>query len=89
MMASVEAIPGILLFDGPYVSLGMTEEMLKGIQRPTTIMPGHNDVHSRGVAEQLHRLIPSARWAEVAPHSEDREKYVRRVVQFLADVETH
>jgi pimeloyl-ACP methyl ester carboxylesterase len=77
------------LFDGSYVSLGMTEEMLKGIHSPTMIMPGHNDVHPRGVAEQLHRLIPNAQWAEVAPHSEDPEKYVRRVVQFLADVEAY
>jgi pimeloyl-ACP methyl ester carboxylesterase len=77
------------LFDGSYVSLGMTKEMLKGIHSPTMIMPGHNDVHPRGVAEQLHRLVPSAQWAEVAPHSEDPERYVRRVVQFLADVEAN
>jgi pimeloyl-ACP methyl ester carboxylesterase len=75
------------LFDGPYVSLGMTKEMLNGIQTPTLIMPGHNDVHPRGVAEQLHRLIPSSHWAEVAPHSEAPKKYVQVVLQFLTAVE--
>jgi pimeloyl-ACP methyl ester carboxylesterase len=75
------------LLDGPYVSLGMTKEMLKGIQTLTLIMPGHNDVHPRGVAEQLHRLIPGFHWAEVAPHSEAPKKYVQVVPQFLAAVE--
>lgn len=75
------------LFDGPYVSLGMTKEMLKGIGTPTLIMPGNNDIHPRGVAEQVHRLVPNSRWGEVPPHSEAPQKYVRRVLQFLAEVE--
>ena len=75
------------LFDGSYVSLGMTKEMLTGIQCPTMIMPGNNDVHPRGVAERLHRLIPNAKWGEVAPHTEDPKTYIRRVVEFLAEVE--
>lgn len=75
------------LFDGQYVSLGMTKEMLRGIQTPTMIMPGSNDIHPRSVAEQVHRLVPNAQWAEVAPHSEAPQKYVRRVLKFLSEVE--
>ena len=77
------------LFDGLYVSLGMTKEMLKSVRVPTIIMPGNNDIHPRGVAEQLHRLVPNSQWGEVAPHSEAPEKYVRRVLQFLSEVEAN
>jgi pimeloyl-ACP methyl ester carboxylesterase len=77
------------LFDGQYISLGMTKEMLKGIQTPTMIMPGHNDVHPRAVAERLHQLVPSCRWAEVPPHSEEPQKFVKRVLQFLAETEAN
>ena len=76
------------LFDGPYVSLGMTAEMLKGIRAPTLVMPGHDDVHPREIAESVHRLIPNSRWAEVPPHPEAPDKYVTRVVQFIAEVES-
>ena len=75
------------LFDGPYVSLGMTEEMLMGVRVPTLVMPGHDDVHPREIAESVHRLIPNSQWAEVLPHSEAPDKYVKRVVQFIAEVE--
>lgn len=75
------------LFDGPYVSLGMTKEKLKSVRTPTLIMPGNNDIHPRGLAERLHRLMPNSRWGEVPPHSEAPQKYVRRVLQFLAEVE--
>ena len=75
------------LFDGPYISVGMTEAMLKGIRAPTLVMPGHDDVHPREIAESVHRLIPNSRWAEVPPHAEEPDKYVRRVVQFISEVE--
>jgi len=75
------------LFDGPYLTLGMSEKRLKGIRTPTLIMPGNNDIHPRRVAEQVHRLIPNAHWAEVRPHAEEPEKYVRRVLAFLSQVE--
>ena len=75
------------LFDGPFPTLGMTVDMLKGIRAPTLIMPGHNDIHPRRVAELVHRRIPNSRWAEVLPHSEAPEKYVQRVLQFLSEVE--
>jgi len=52
-------------------------------------MPGNNDIHPRSVAEQVHRLIPNARWAEVRPHTEEPEQYVDRVLQFLAEVEAN
>ena len=71
------------LFDGTYVSLGMTAEMLQGIRVPVLVMPGHDDVHPREVAESVHRLIPNSQWAEVPPHSEAPDKYVKRVVQFI------
>ncbi len=77
------------LFEGPYLSLGMTAKTLKSIRTPTMIMPGGNDIHPRSVAQQVHRLIPNCRWAEVAPHSEAPEKYGRRVVEFLAQVEAN
>ena len=77
------------LFDGPFLSLGMTEKTLKSIHTPTMIMPGNNDIHPRGVAQQVHRLIPNCRWAEVAPHSEAPEKYVHKVLEFLAEVEAN
>ena len=72
------------LFDGPHVSSGMTAEMLRGIGVPTLVMPGHDDVHPREIAESVHRLIPNSQWAEVPPHAEAPDKYVKRVVQFIA-----
>jgi pimeloyl-ACP methyl ester carboxylesterase len=77
------------LFDGQYVSLGMTQEMLKNVRTPAIVMPGSNDIHPRNVAEQVHRLVPNSQWGEVPPHSEAPEKYVRRVLQFLAEVEAN
>ena len=76
------------LFDDPYPTLGMTEKGLK--EHPGTdvmVMPGNNDVHPRRVAELVHRLAPNSRWAEVRPHSEEPEKYTKRVLEFLAAVE--
>jgi pimeloyl-ACP methyl ester carboxylesterase len=73
------------LFDGPYLTLGMSEKRLKGIRTPTLMMPGNNDIHPRSVAEQVHRLIPNAHWAEVRPHTEEPEQYVYRVLQFLSE----
>lgn len=75
------------LFEGAYLTLGMREQALQGMWTPTLIMPGHNDIHPRSVAEQVHRLMPHAHWAEVRPHAEEPEKYVHRVRQFLAEVE--
>ena len=75
------------LFEGPYLTLGMSETRLRGLRTPTLLMPGNNDIHPRRVAEQVHRLIPNARWAEVRPHAEEPDKYVYRVRQFLAEVE--
>ena len=75
------------LFDGPYPTLGMSEKRLQGLRTPTLIMPGNNDIHPRRVAEQVHRLIPNAHWAEVRPHAEEPEKYVHRILQFLSEVE--
>ena len=75
------------LFEGPYLTLGMSEKRLRGLRTPTLLMPGNNDIHPRRVAEQVHRLIPNARWAEVRPHAEEPDKYVHRVRQFLAEVE--
>ena len=77
------------LFEGPYLTLGMNEKKLKGIHTPTMIMPGNNDVHPRSVAQQVYRLIPNCQWAEVAPHSEAPVKYVRRVLEYLAQVEAN
>jgi pimeloyl-ACP methyl ester carboxylesterase len=74
------------LFDGPYLTLGMSAKRLKEMRTPTLIMPGNNDIHPRRVAEQVHRLIPNAHWAEVRPHAEEPDTYVRRVLQFLAEV---
>ena len=65
----------------------MTENALRGIQVPAMVMPGNNDVHPRHVAEMVHRLVRNCHWAEVGPHSEEPEKYVERVLQFLARVE--
>ena len=75
------------LFDGSYPTLGMTVEMFKGIRTPTLIMPGNNDVHPRSVAELVHRLVPSSQWGEVPPHTDAPARYVRRVLQYLAEVE--
>jgi pimeloyl-ACP methyl ester carboxylesterase len=77
------------LFDGPYLTLGMTEKSLKSIQVPAMVMPGNNDVHPRRLAEMVHRLVPNCRWAEVRPHSEEPERYGERVLQFLATVEAN
>jgi pimeloyl-ACP methyl ester carboxylesterase len=77
------------LIEGPYLTLGMSEKQLKAIRTPTLMMPGNNDIHPRSVAEQVHRLISNARWAEVRPHAEEPEQYVDRVLQFLAEVEAN
>ena len=74
------------LFDGAYLPLGMSEKSLQGMRTPTLIMPGHNDIHPRSVAEQVHRLIPNVHWAEVRPHAEEPEQDVHRVWQFLSEV---
>ena len=77
------------LFDDQYVIPGVTKEMLEGIRTPTLVMPGSNDDrHPRYLAEQVHRLVPNSQWAEVpGPHYKAQEKYVQRVLQFLAQVE--
>jgi pimeloyl-ACP methyl ester carboxylesterase len=75
------------LFEGPYLTLGMSAKRLQGLRTPTLIMPGNNDIHPRSVAEQVHRLIPNAHWAEVRPHAEEPDTYVHRVLQFLAEIE--
>jgi len=75
------------MFDGPYLTLGMNAKRLKGMRTPTLIMPGNNDIHPRRVAEQVHRLISNAHWAEVRPHTEEPDTYVHRVLQFLSEVE--
>ena len=74
-------------FDGSYPTLGMTEQMLQSIRVPAMVMPGNNDVHPRRVAEMVHRLVPNCQWAEVRPHSEEPEKYTKRVLRFLSTVE--
>ena len=53
MLGTIEA-----LFDGEYATLGMTAEMLKGVRRPTLVMPGNDDIHPRPLAELVHRLVP-------------------------------
>ena len=81
------------LLDGPYVSLGMTEEMLKGLRTPTLIFPGHDDIHPRYIGERIHRLIPNSQWSEIpsntydAENHEQPELYIERVLQFLSEVE--
>jgi len=75
------------LFDGPYLTLGMNAKRLKGMRTPTLIMPGNNDIHPRRVAEQVHRLIPNAHWADVRPHTEEPDTYVHRALQFFSEVE--
>jgi pimeloyl-ACP methyl ester carboxylesterase len=75
------------LYDNAFPTLGMTVEMLKEIRVPTLVMPGHNDVHPRDAAALVHQLVPNCRWAEVAPHDEEPEKYIGRVLEFIAEVE--
>ncbi len=77
------------LFEGPYVSLGMTKKTLKGLGTPTLVMPGHDDVHPRETAEAVHRLVPNARWAEIRPHGEEPEKHVDAVLKFISKVEAN
>lgn len=77
------------LFGGPFPTLGSTKEMLSSIRVPTMIMPGYNDVHPRAVAEMAHRHVPNSQWGECKPHSDEPEKYARRVIQFLSEVESN
>ena len=76
-------------FGGPFPTLGSTKEMLKSISVPTMIMPGYNDVHPRAVAEMSHRHVPNSRWGECKPHADEPEKYAKRVIQFLSEVEAN
>ncbi len=75
------------LFGGPFPTLGSSKDMLRSIQVPAMIMPGYNDVHPRAVAEMAHRLVPNSQWGECKPHADEPEKYARRVLQFLSQVE--
>lgn len=77
------------LFDGPFLTLGMTKEMLKAIRTPTLVMvmPGYDYLCPRSVAEQVHCLVPNCQWAEIPRYAEAPEKYVQCVLQFLAEVE--
>ncbi|CAI8044579.1 Putative aminoacrylate hydrolase RutD [Geodia barretti] len=77
------------LFGGPFPTLGSTKEMLRSIRVPTMIMPGYNDVHPRSVAEMAHRNVPNSQWGECKPHSDEPEKYAKRVLEFLAEVEAN
>lgn len=78
------------LFDGNYVCLGMTEELLKSIRTPTLIIHGiGDDIQPRSMAEQVHRLVPNSQWADMPPHFTVPERYVQRVLQFLAEVEAN
>ena len=65
----------------------MSAKRLQGIRTPTLMKPDNNDIHPRCVAEEVHRLISNALWAEGRPHAEEPDKYVRRVLQFLSEVE--
>ena len=77
------------LFGGRFPTLGSTKRMLRSISVPTMIMPGYNDVHPRTVAEMTHRQVPNSQWGECKPHADEPEKYARRVLQFLAEVEAN
>ena len=61
---------------------------MSSIRVPTMIMPGYNDVHPRAVAEMSHRHVPNSQWGECKPHADEPEKYARRVIQFLSEVES-
>ncbi len=54
-----------------------------------TVVVNSAEIHPHSVAQQVHRLIPNCMWAEVAPHSEAPRKYVRRVLEFLEQVEAN
>ncbi len=74
------------LFDAPFLTLGMTENMLRSIRVPTMVMPGENDIHPRRLAELVHRLVPNCQWAEVPTHGKAPDQYSQRVLQFLDGV---
>lgn len=40
--------------------IGATEEQLRAITVPTSIVPGHDDVHPQAVGEHVHSLIPTS-----------------------------
>ena len=76
------------LFDGPYLTLGMTGKALSGIQVPgwrcpaaTTFTPGVGRRWST-----VRRPTVSRRNSALTPESatKEPEKYVERVLQFLA-----
>ena len=75
------------LFDAPFPTLGMTEELLRSIRTPTMVMPGSNDIHPRRLAELVHRLVPNCQWAEIPSHSNAPDQYSQRVMKFLGGVE--
>lgn len=37
--------------------IGATEQQLRAIELPTSIVPGHDEVHPQAVGEHLHGLI--------------------------------
>ena len=71
------------LFDGPYLSLGMTQKALKGIRVPTMIMPGSNDIHPWPLAEKVHCLVPNSQWGEVPRHGDAPQRLTQRVLEYL------
>lgn len=74
------------LFDGNYVTLGTTEELLRGVRTPALVMPGNDDIHPRAKAETVHRMVPGCQWGEVRRPTEEPEKYIEKVLKFLGDV---
>jgi pimeloyl-ACP methyl ester carboxylesterase len=58
--------------DKPVV--GATEEELRRIKVPTTIIAGGDDIHPRHVAEKLHALLPQSEFHPPFWMPEERER---------------
>jgi 3-oxoadipate enol-lactonase len=78
------------LFDGQFVSIGMTEQLLGSIHVPALIMHGPgDDMHPRAVAERVASLIAGSRWGDVASFRRraDQAAFVEHVLSFLGSIE--
>ena len=56
--------------------VGVTEAELRTIQAPTAIIPGNDEVHTKEVSENLHRILPNSELYEPVWSNQERETQI-------------
>jgi len=71
--------------------IGVDAETVRSITLPTCIVPGHDTIHPRHIAEQLASILPNAEFHDVPPAEPAEDEAARRQARLahqrrLADV---